>query len=141
MEWAEAYGLRLVNVGGLRDILPQNAGHMALGRQLDAILDHSKAFTQKGSSKIVVVVSAPYLKAMNSKYGSPNQANHEIHSAAESLGLRVRVGHPRDTIYLSGEDNDPTVPIVWWNPKDISLPFPQIEDPNPRFADRMEPEY
>ena len=63
------------------------------------------------------------------------------HSAAESLGLRVRVGHPRDTIYLSGEDNDPTVPIVWWNPKDISLPFPQIEDPNPRFADRMEPEY
>ncbi|PKQ26213.1 MAG: hypothetical protein CVT64_07070 [Actinobacteria bacterium HGW-Actinobacteria-4] len=104
-----------------------------------AVLDHARSFRKvPGSSQIVAVTSAPYLKATLGWLGDPDIANARIHEIAKSLGLSIRVGHPYDVTYLSTYADDPTLPIVWWNPDRIRLPFPPIDDPWSRFAERIE---
>ena len=146
-EWAEPYGLREmprhgdhVGIAGLID--GRSPTLVVQARRLDreetpALIDHDRTFRKPDGTRPVVVVTAPYLRATIAKFGSADAANARVHAIAEVLGLRVRVGHPADTIYLSNRDNDPTLPIVWWNPDRIDLPFPIVADPNPRFADRM----
>jgi hypothetical protein len=104
-----------------------------------ALFDHARKFkTRGGNDSIVAIVTAPYLARTVDVFGGAGEANTLAHGIARSLGLNVRVGHPADTIYLSNRADDPTLPIVWWQPSRVSLPFPEVEDPNPRYESRME---
>ena len=85
--------------------------------------------------RVVAVVSAPYLGAIDRHLGGTKGLNRRAHELARDLSLFVRVGHPADTIHLSAFSNEPTVPIVWWNPERVDLDVPPVEDPYPRFAE------
>lgn len=146
-EWATPYGLREmqrigdhVGIAGLID--GRSTALVDEARRLDrgaspSLIDHDRTFRKADGRLPVVVVTSPYLRATLAKFGTADAANARIHEIADILGLRVRVGHPADTLYLSNRDNDPTLPIVWWNPKRIDLPFPTVADPNPLYVDRM----
>jgi len=105
----------------------------------ESIFDHIRTFKRTGNgASPVALVSSPYLRATRGAFGSTAAANARIHEITEALGLRVRIGHPSDTVYLSNNEKDPTLPIVWWNPARFNMPLPLIADPNPAYADRME---
>lgn len=148
-KWGAQYGLReLPRIGdhtGIAGLIDgRSTTLVAEARRLDAeatptLIDHDRTFgLATGSRKPVVAVTAPYLRATLGAFGTAGAANARIYEIAEALGLRVRVGHPADTIYLSNNNNDPTLPIVWWNPVRFDLPFPPVTDPNPAYADCME---
>lgn len=149
-EWGQPYGLRMLPANGesrgIAALIDKRSTSLTaklaeLDRErLDRfVFDHSRTFGKVGgSATAVAVVTAPYLAATLGHFGSAEAANARIHEIAVDLGLAVRVGHPADTIYLSNRDNDPTLPIVWWQPSRIQLPFPVISDPNPLYESRME---
>lgn len=150
-EWGKAYGLRELPAKrepyGVADLIDRRSKGLTtrvaeLARDYDlerAIFDHSRKFYKVGRSQTVVaIVTAPYLAATIGQFGSAGAANARIHEIALDLRLSVRVGHPADTIYLSNRKNDPTLPVVWWQPSRIQLPFPSISDPNPGYESRME---
>ena len=149
-EWGQPYGLRELLAKrepyGLAELIDKrNSDLTAKLVRVDrddlarSLFDHSRKFRKVGGSETVVAtVTAPYLKRTLRKFGSAEAVNARIHEIALDLGLAVRVGHPADTIYLSNRDNYPTLPIVWWQPSRIQLPFPPISDPNPAYADRLE---
>jgi hypothetical protein len=148
-EWGDRYGLtELPRVGPHRSLVALVDGRkdslVAEAKRVEResegfIFDHVRSFKRTGTgASPVALVSSPYLRAALGAFGSPPAANARIHEITEALGLRVRIGHPSDTVYLSNNDNDPTLPIVWWNPDRFDLPLPPIADPNPDYADRME---
>jgi hypothetical protein len=148
-EWGAPYGL--VELEGQREPygvselidkrytdLTEPLDTLKKDHQADYLFDHARKFRRIGGTEsVVAVVTAPYLRTVVTQFGSPEKVSARIHEIAQSLGIAVRVGHPADTIYLSNNDNDPTLPIVWWQPGRIALPFPPIADPNSNYVHRM----
>lgn len=143
--WAALNGLRYYQRGwqsdsallhlidGRRDALVEKVNSYSnLGHP---VFDHPRFFTKPGSASAVAVVTAPYLGVVLRTFGTTATLNAKVHAIAADLGLYVRVGHPADTIYLSPHPDEPTIPIVWWNPDRVSIDIPEIEDPYPRFAE------
>lgn len=150
-EWGAQYGLKetgRVTAGrGIRELVDGRRSDLKAvldGIDKDhplewALLDHPRKFRVIGETdRVVAVVTSPYLINGIKTYGSESEVNHRIHELARSIGLNVRVGHPSDVMYLSNVDGLPTLPIVWWAPDRIKLPFPPVRDPNPDYASRME---
>ena len=147
VEWGERHSLKkqvgtngvysiesLVRKGAQREALESLKEEPQLRR---ALFDHARHFRTRTATTTAVIVTAPYLNATLGYFPDTRAANARIHEIASALELCVRVGHPEDTIYLSENDGDPTLPIVWWNPSRFALPLPQIQDPNMSFVSRM----
>ena len=147
-EWAARNGLRFKSgfvPSGLNGLVDNRRAGMAdalkkIDRDYEltrALLDHPRTFTKPGGNSAVVVITAPYERAALGHCGGPGEVVARVHELAQTLGLAVRVGNPSDLTYLSNIDADPTLPIVWWQPSRIALPYPPLSDPNPDFASRM----
>lgn len=89
-----------------------------------AIFDHGvhyKKQGQRGPSRIVAIVTSPYLRTLIREFGSPAAANDAIHRIAQEMGLAVRVGIEADRVYfVEGE----TIPILWWRREAVQFPLP-----------------
>ena len=104
-----------------------------------AVFDHARYFVIGRGKTAVAMVTSPYERATLARFSkSPASANRFIHDTARQFGLSVRVGHPFDAMYLSPHDDDPTLPIVWWNHSRFDLPYAPLVDPNSQYRDRME---
>ncbi len=149
-EWGDTMGLSrtkdFFGTHALTELVDYRLGGMkarveALHREygLDhALFDHAEKFRAKSrGGSIVAVVTSPYLWTLSRQFNDLTEANTRIHGIASDCGLAVRVGHLSDVVYVSDVDNNPTVPIVWWNPKRVGIALPKIGDPRPRFADRL----
>lgn len=99
-----------------------------------APFDNKSFYRSPGKQHVSVLITAPYLGAAQRTYGSVSALNDTAHGIARDFGLFVRVGHPADTIHLSLWSNEPTVPIVFWNPERITLHLPDPADPYPSVA-------
>lgn len=143
-QWAERNGVRHDNalrdnsvslsyvIDRRRDSLMQKV-HELRGLEHE-VFDHARYFTKVSGGNVVAVVTAPYLGVARRHMGSTATLNAKAYEIAVALGLFVRIGHPADTIYLTRFVNEPTVPIVWWNPDRIALDIPTIDDPYPLFV-------
>lgn len=141
--WGEALGLKrqagTSGVYSIKSLIRKNTQQEVFANlesdfNLErALFDHARHFAVRSGASTAVIVTAPYLNAVLGHFGTSGAANKRIHEIAHSLGLNVRIGNPKDTIYLSNIDNDPTLTIVWWNPERFDLPFPEVDDPNSRF--------
>ncbi|MDU0327225.1 hypothetical protein RWH43_10710 [Microbacterium sp. KSW2-21] len=104
-------------------------------RSLDSDPFHNRSFYRAPGQRLVsVMVTAPYLDAAARSYGNLAGLNDTAHRIARTFELYVRVGHPADTIHLSRWPDEPTVPIVFWNPARIKLLLPTPADPYPAIA-------
>lgn len=99
------------------------------------MFDHDSYFSVPGQAgRVAAVVTAPYLGAVVRGLNGTADLNARAHRMARDLELFVRVGHPADTIHLSRWPDEPTVPIVWWQPDRLSLDIPPLMDPYSQFA-------
>lgn len=146
-EWASQYGLKALERGepyGVSELVDRRTYGGVLAaiendpRASFGIFDHARKYRIAGGPRhVAVITTAPYVTNTLSQYRDSSAANARIHEIAQALGLYVRVGHPGDVTYLSQHDEIPTIPIVWWQPARFAMPLPHIENPNPRYADRM----
>lgn len=126
--WAARHGLRRnPSYSGQVTLLPLFTGtNHELVRSTsdahfgDALLDHSRAFKAIGTLRDSVLASAPYEQSLLRRIGPPARIVDEIWALADALALRVRIGNPNDRTYTGSEQ---TLPIVWWDPERISLPY------------------
>lgn len=145
--WGTAQGLHRVERGiqperPLRFLVDQRPSGMteridALTEHYHDLFDHPRAYAQRGKSKVVVVVTAPYLGVIRRKLGSLAALNRFAYDVARDLGLYVRVGHPSDAIYVTANEWEPTIPVVWWNPEKYDIFVPEIEDPYERLISAL----
>ena len=90
----------------------------------DHLLDHSRAFKATGALRNSVLVSAPFERPLLRNVGNPGRIVEEIWALADELELRVRIGNSNDHIYEGAGSPPPALlPIVWWDPARISLPY------------------
>ena len=89
----------------------------------EELLDQSRVFRVPGTLRDSVLVSAPVEATLLRLIGNPGRIVDEVWAIADALALRVRVGNPRDSIYRG---HDAVLPIVWWDPERISLPYPPL---------------
>jgi hypothetical protein len=138
-EWGESYGLvehsKLYgNASSLRHLVDEkyDTALVEMSREWryeGSVFDHARYFVQPPArTKVSVLVTAPYEKTALEHFGSRAATNNRIHQIAAEFGVFVRVGHPADTTYLSRIQEIPIIPIVWWNPERIELPYPSLED-------------
>jgi hypothetical protein len=127
-DWAARFGLRrnaslqpgtslqpLFTSTNLELVTAASAAHYG-----DDLLANSRAFKAIGALRDSVLVSAPLEETLLRAVGKAPRIVDEAWRLADAVGLRVRIGDPRDAI-LRGPS--PVLPIVWWDPERISLPY------------------
>jgi hypothetical protein len=104
---------RLFTSSGQELVATAEAAHFGV-----ELLENARAFKAVGALRDSVVVSAPSEQALLRRIGQPARIVDEIWALAGAIGFRVRVGNPLDAIVAGA-----VVPIVWWDPERISLPY------------------
>ena len=127
-DWAARFGLRrnaslqpgatlqpLFTSTNLELVSAASAAHFG-----DDLFQNSRAFKAIGALRDSVFVSAPLEESLLRSVGKPARIVDEAWRLADAVGLRVRIGDPRDAIFTAPT---PVLPIVWWDPERISLPY------------------